>query len=122
MEPIDGLDKLMRLLRSRASEKTTRTERQAAATPGAGSERAQVMARPTIEQELRTRIRQLRSASANQHAIDQAVIGTMLAWEFSDELYNESKFNALAQRVYRHIENEPRIQAALHKIIEQLDT
>jgi hypothetical protein len=112
MEPIDGLDKLLRLLRA---------ERRTAAPSGAGFEHAQV-ARPTIEQELRTRIRQLRDASASQHSIDQAVIGTMLAWEFSDELYNESKFNALVQRVHRHIENEPQIKAALHRIIEQLDT
>lgn len=121
MEPIDGLDKLLRLLRTKASEKTTRTQRQTTATPGAGSERAQV-GRPTVEQELRTRIRQLRGASASQPAIDQAVIGTMLAWEFSDELYNEPKFNDLVQRVYRHIEDEPRIKAALHRIIEQLNS
>jgi hypothetical protein len=120
MDPIDGLEKLARLIRSKAADKTTRSERRSAAPKNAANSRTRQPPQAILEQELRTKVRQLTQLAAAPQTIGQAAIGTMLAWEFGDELHNEPKFNALVQQVYQHIESEPQIKAAFQRIIEQL--
>jgi hypothetical protein len=120
MDPIDGLEKLARLIRGKAADKTTRSERRGAASKSAASARAQPPSQSAIEQELHTKVRHLAQLGATPQTINQAAISTMLAWEFGDELHNEPKFDALVQQVYRHIESEPPLKAAFEQIIEQL--
>lgn len=119
MEPVDGLEKLMRLMRSTATEKTQRSTRRPDTHSTIGGRGAPVVEH-SIEQELRSKIRQLQQSSASGPSIEQAVIGTMLAWEFSDELYNESKFHALVRRVHQHIESESQLKAAFDRMLERL--
>lgn len=120
MEPIDGLEKLMRLMRSTAAEKSIRPERRTDARQSAASGHGAAATRLTVEQELRAKVRQLKQTSASSTTVGQAVIGTILAREFSDQLYNETKFNALVQQVHRHVENEPELNAAFLRMLEHL--
>jgi hypothetical protein len=119
MEPIDGLEKLTRLLRSKAADKTSRAERRSAMAKSA-NEHARQPAEALIEQKLRAKVRQLVQLSATKLSINQAVIGTMLAGEFNEALYNEPKFNALVQQVHRHIESEPKLKVAFQRVVDQL--
>lgn len=121
MEPINGLEKLARLLRSKAGAKTSRAERQGVSSATPSKRGASLSSQGAMEQELRIKVKQLTKLSASPQTIGQAVIGTMLAWEFDDALYSEPKFNALVQQVYRHIESEPKIKAAFQQIIDQLN-
>lgn len=117
MEPIDGLEKLARLMRSKATDKAPRADRRGAQT---SNERPPLPPQAAMEQELRAKVRQLTQLAASPQSISQAVISTMLAWEFNDKLHNEPKFNVLVQQVYRHIEDEPKIKAAFQQIVDQL--
>lgn len=120
MEPIDGLEKLMRLIRSKATKKISRADGSGASTSYSPSARPQLPPQAAMEQELRTKIRQLTELSASPQTVSLAVIGTLLAWEFDDSLHNEPKFNTLVQQVHLHIESEPRIKAAFLRIIDRL--
>ena len=120
MEPIDGLEKLARLMRSKVVGKSTRVEKRGASTASTTGAKLRLPPTAVMEQELRAKVQQLSQLSATRQAINQTVIGTMLAWEYSDQLRNEPKFNALVQLVQRHIENEPKLNAAFQHIIEQL--
>lgn len=129
MDPIDNRDRPTRLLPNTAAAANTgapvidiaRVKLTATApTKRIPKKSAQTAPQDLLEQRLRSKIKQLMQQPTPPQTVAQSVIGTLLTWEFNDALHFEPKFNALLQRVQQHIENEPMLNTALQKIIEQL--
>lgn len=120
MKPIAGLDQLASLLQRRVATLRTDTaipphgQGPAAAAPHSRRSTA------SLEQVLRVRVRQLRQQPGAPDAVDRAVIGLMLSWEQDGRLQNEPRFNALVQRVQQHIRNDPALEQAFRRVIDQL--
>jgi len=118
MEPIQGLERLVQLLRRRSVQKTAGEGAQTSGAVAASPSRR--LSKADLEQDLRVKIRQLRQSSASPQSIGRVVLESMLAWEFGVDLRNEPKFAALVQRVQRHVESEPALTLALERLIRQL--
>jgi hypothetical protein len=69
-----------------------------------------------LEHRLYLQVRQLRQQGASPEAVTQALIGTLLAWEFRDKSTHEPKFNLLVQHVSRSIQASPELDAAMREI------
>jgi hypothetical protein len=127
MDPIDHRERPARLFPRKAAAADTsaftidNTKFSApAAIKKIKNKTAQTAPQDLLEQHLRGKIKQLMQQPAPQQAVVQGVIGALLAWEFNDAMCFEPKFNTLLQRVQEHIENEPTLNNALHKMIAQL--
>lgn len=119
MEPIDGPGKLNRLTRRHPQARITDSKREPVRTNSAQtpSRRAPLAA---LEQRLCAQLRQLQQHDASPETVAQALIGAMLAWEFTDKLSNEPKFNLLVEQVSRCVQASPELAAALQETAAKL--
>jgi hypothetical protein len=116
MEPIDGPGKPNRLTRKQPQARITVNKREPARANGAETP----FPLAALEQHLRVQLRQLQQRDASPETVAQALIGTVLAWEFKDKSTNEPKFNLLVEQVSRCVRESPQLDAALQEIAAAL--
>lgn len=117
MEPINGLGRVSELLRKKVTEKSfgTRTSKVATGSHLQSSERPSIAA---FERQMQQKIKNLQHIDASPTALQHAVIESILAWEFGEQLRNEPKFIALVTRVKQHVEEEPEVKVVLEKFYQ----
>ena len=118
MDPIGGLDAVVRLLRQRLATPTrARAAGEAQAPADRSSPRHDVF-------ELRSRIAaRLSGLSPEERASGRATrifIESVLVWEFGDELFGDERLAELSSEVQRALEDAPGVGDRLTELVQSL--
>lgn len=116
MEPINGLERLTDLLRTKAV-KDRHGEQAPKDTTGATPEDPSRLPIAVFEQQMQQKIKNLQHIKASPSALRHAVIESILIWEFGEQLRNEPKFITLVNQVRQHAESEQSVKNVLEKFI-----
>ena len=126
MEPVSGLSSIIEILRRQIGDRPTRLEKKGHPSSTTQSSSAQKSSgradTQQLERQIINQIRALDLKDKNHQArAIQIFIGSVLAWEFGDEIVQDDRFPELLEEVYRMMTNEPQIKMKLDQLIDKLN-
>ncbi len=118
MERVRGLNQIVEVLRNQASDKSSRARKQAS------NERAAQPGKFDVAQLERHISERIKSIDADDPDRDlragQVFIGSVLGWEFGDELIQDNGFAEMIQEIHNMIESDPKLSKTFRHLIGQL--
>lgn len=127
MDPVNGINQLMALLKRQLAE---RNERSAGSTTGTQLSRSR---QPThrapakvtvdeIQRRIGQRLKSIASAERSGPLGTQIFIESVLVWEFGDDILNDPGFGDFVASVRETMSHDPDLQHSLERLLERLAT
>ena len=107
MDPVNGLNQIMQVLRQRLGNKSSKTEQSKSAGQSTKtSHAAKTATKPSSDEILRRigdRVRALSPEEKRGNKAMQIFVESVLVWEFGEELLQDPKFTEIANEVHHTI-------------------
>lgn len=123
MDPINGLNQIIEILRQRLQQGAERIGKRPAERK-TSARAASKASKPAIEQLERRLVERLRSldndtAEPSRRAV-RAFLESVLAWEFGEELLQDARFLEMARDIENQILSDPGLNQRLGALFKQL--
>lgn len=125
MDPINGINQLMAILKRQLAERGERTARnsntQTSNSPRKTGPRTPAKTSPEeIQRRIGQRLRNLDPDDRFGNRGTQVFIESILAWEFGDEVLTDPRFGDLVANVRETMAEDPALQQSLQRLLNNL--
>lgn len=121
MDSINGLTKIMQIIRRQFAEGSARTgNSNKKKTPESKIANTKSLTVKQLEQQIAAKIKTLDPKDIDYSSKAAAIfVESVLGWEFGDQLFHDAKFNTISHQIQKEILNTPQLLKKLNILSNQ---